>query len=236
MVERYLRERFLDAPAFAARCGIDEPTLSRLIASGLAPGASYEVDDAGTMRSLVFGAVPSPGAPMGQWFNPSMAPWVARGHDSLAAHDGDVAVAAASLQARFREGYRVALQAVHAEEGSIPGFADAQGRFDDAAFDTQFPSLWQHLLAGTYGLCVAHPLDEAHIAAKETVQARLTQLTDNGSRRDFSDAERTAVRGLIARYQAVSMPFSPAEYHRSSRKRLVDDLLPHVTTPDTRSQ
>lgn len=229
MVERYLRERFLDAPAFAAHCGIDGATLSRLIASGLAPGASYEVDEAGTMRSLVFGAVEAPGAPMGQWFNPSMAPWVARGHAALAAHDGDVAAATAGLQARFREGYRAALRAVHSDEGPIPGFVDPLGHFDDAAFDAEFPSLWRHLIAGTYGLCVAHPLDEVHIAEKETVQARLTQLTANGSRRDFSDTEKTAVCALIARYRTVSMPFSPAEYHRSSRKRLVDDLLPHVT-------
>lgn len=229
MVGRYLRERFLDAPAFAGRCGIDEDALSRLIASGLAPGPSYGVDAAGTMHSLVFGAVEAPGAPAGRWFNPSMAPWVARGLATLDAHGGDFAAAVAALESSFRTGYHAALLAVHAGEGPIPGFADADGRFDETAFDAQFPSLWQHLLAGTFGLCVTDPIDEAHIAAKETVQARLTHLTGNGARRDFREAEKATVRALIERYRRLSMPFSPAEYARSSRKRLVDDLLPHVS-------
>lgn len=230
MVERYLRERFLDAPALAGHCGIDEDALSRLIASGLAPGPSYDVDTAGTMRSRVFGAVEAPGAPAGRWFNPAMAPWVMRGLAALGAQGGDSAAAAAAtmMEYTFRAGYRAALLAVHADEGPIPGFADADGRFDEAAFDAQFPSLWEHLLAGTFGLCVADPVDEAHIAAKETVQARLTHLTGNGARRDFSEAEKTTARALIERYRRLSTPFSPAEYARSSRKRLVDDLLPHV--------
>lgn len=233
MVERYLRERFLDAASFAAHCGIDADELSRLIASGLVPGPSYDVDDAGTMRSLVFGAVDAPGAPEGHWFNPSMRPWVARGRAALAAHDGDVDAAICVLQAEFRTAYGDALRAAHADEGPVPGFTDAEGGFDEAAFDVQFASLWQHLLGGTFGLCVANPQDEAHIVAKETVQARLTHLTGNGTRRDFDTGEAARVRGLIERYAALSMPFSPAEYARSSRKRLIDDLLPHVTAGST---
>ncbi len=223
-VARYLGERFLDAASFAAHCGIELDELERLIATGVAPGASYDVDAAGTMRSLVFGAVDAPGATKGHWFNPDMQAWVMRGRAALAAHGGKVEAAVASLQADFRAGYGDALRAAHAAEGAVPGFTTVDGSFDETAFEAQFAALWQHLLGGTFGLCVAHPVDEAHIVAKEVAQARLTHVTDNGSRRDFDDAEAALVRDLLERYAALSMPFSPAEYARSSRKRLVDDL------------
>lgn len=225
MVERYLRERFLPADDFARACGIDSDELSMLIERGLAPNAAYRVDADGRMRSFVFGEVQEPGAPAGDWFNPHSGSWVARARDALATHGAD---AASALQARFRAGYLQAMRAAHENDGPIPGLADANDHFDEAAFDAQFPGVWTHFLQGTFGLCVATPLDEAHIVAKEATQARLTALVHNGTRREFSPAEKAAVRELTVRYESLSMPFSPAEYARSSRKRLIDDMRPYL--------
>ena len=225
MVERYLRERFLVEDAFAAQCGIGSDELRALIARGLAPGPAYDVDERGNMHSLVFGTVAAPGAPAGGWFNPAATGWVAKARRVVDTHGDDAGLA---LETGFRDTYRNALLDIHAAEGAIPGLSRADGHFDHDAFDAQFPALWRHFLAGTFGLCVARPVDEAHIAAKETVQARLTQLTANGMRRDFTDHEKLVARALVERYAALSLPFSPAEYDRSSRKRLIDDLLPHI--------
>ena len=70
---------------------------------------------------------------------------------------------------------------------------------------------------GTFG-------DALAIARKEVLQEQLTAMTQNGARRAFDPAEIPALRQLIDDYAEASMPFSPIEYSRSSRKRLVDDL------------
>ena len=228
MIEAYLRERFVPAQAFAQACGIDEAELSHLIERGLVPRPAYETDGEGGIRSFVFGTLPAPGVPAGRWFNPHSTDWVARAREALAAHEGDATAATATLMARFRDAYLRALRDSHAIDGPIPGFADRDNGFDDDAFDAGFADIWRHLLEGTYGLCVAQPRDEAHIVAKEAAQARLTQLTGNGTRREFDADAKRGVRALIARYQTLSMPFSPAEYARSSRKRLVEDMLPYM--------
>jgi len=232
VIERYLRERFLPADAFAQACGVGEAELSQLIELGLVPQPAYETDDEGRITSFVFGTLPAPGVPVGRWFNPRSTHWVARAREAMAACDADAQAASALLRSQFRQRYLSALSASHVVDGPIPGLSDEAG-FDEAAFDAQFPGIWEHFLAGTYGLCVADPSSEAHIVAKEAVQARLTLLTENGTRRDFNDGDKAAVRQLVARYASLSMPFSPAEYPRSSRKRLIEDMLPHVAADAT---
>jgi hypothetical protein len=232
-VAAYLDDRFLRADAFAAHCRCSREELASWIAVGLAPAPAYRVDSAGTMHSHVFGAVVAH-APEGDWFNPYATCWIGRARVVLADCGGDARVAAGVLHARFRDAYREALRDSHAVEGPIPGLSDEAGQFDEVAFDEQFPGIWEHFLAGTYGLCVAQPSSEAHIVAKEATQARLTHVTANGTRRNFSDREKAEVRELIGRYEVLSMPFSPAEYPRSSRKRLIEDMLPHVAADPMR--
>ena len=83
---------------------------------------------------------------------------------------------------------------------------------------------------GTFGLCVADPSSGAGIAEKELLQERLVELTGNGSRVADTADENHKLLALIDAYARSSMPFSPAEYPRSSRKRLVDDLRLKVRT------
>ena len=87
---------------------------------------------------------------------------------------------------------------------------------------------WEYFLNGTFGLCVACPISEAHIAYKEVLQEKLTQSSDNGRKTAFSPPQAQATRELIDAYAAASMPFSPIEYASSSRKRLVEDLGAHL--------
>lgn len=94
----------------------------------------------------------------------------------------------------------------------------------DAGLQARFDSMWSYFLDGTYGLCVAHPTSVRAIAHKELLQEELVALTNNGTRRDFSAAERRQVLVTIAAYDTACMPFSPLDYPLSSRKRLIDDL------------
>ena len=49
-------------------------------------------------------------------------------------------------------------------------------------------------------------------------------LRENGAIAAFTPALAARLRALIDDYGAAAMPFSPVEFARSSRKRLVDDL------------
>jgi hypothetical protein len=89
-------------------------------------------------------------------------------------------------------------------------------------------STWEHFLLGTFGLCVADPSSEAAIARKEVLQEKLTMLSDNGAKNEFSEAEARALLELIDAYAQAAMPFSPIEYAVSSRKRLVEDLSARI--------
>jgi hypothetical protein len=98
------------------------------------------------------------------------------------------------------------------------------GEILTAGMNTRLDSAWQYFLNGTFGLCVKNPESEFDSARKEILQEKLVAITENGSKSEFATADRNAVVSLINDYAAASMPFSPMEYPRSSRKRLVDDL------------
>jgi hypothetical protein len=81
---------------------------------------------------------------------------------------------------------------------------------------------------GTFALCVANPISEAHIAYKEVLQEKLAQQSESGAKMVFSPQEVFAMSELIDRYAAAAMPFSPIEYALSSRKRLVEELRANI--------
>ncbi len=102
---------------------------------------------------------------------------------------------------------------------------------DDPALASQKAQAFlPYFFNGTFGLCVADPSSGAGIAEKELLQERLMELTLNGSRLADTADENHQLLALIDAYARSSMPFSPAEYPRSSRKRLVDDLRLKVRT------
>lgn len=206
-LDRYLGKHYLNADAFAQACDIAVDELHDLIRRELIPRPSYVVRD-GTLTSYVFGTLPAPGSTDGQYFHPGMAPWVAKARHDLVTNG----VEGAGERARST---------------FIDAFVTALGELDKSLHRLA-DSAWEHFQQGTFGLCVANPVDALAIARKEVLQEHLTVATQNGAKRSFDAAEIAIVRELIDDYAAASMPFSPIEYPRSSRKRLVDDLLPAV--------
>jgi hypothetical protein len=224
-IDEYLHRFFCDEATLARLSGIDVDRLRALIAGSLVPKAAYVVAD-GVIVSHVFGQLGAPDAPPGHWFSKANAGWVRRASDTIA--DCGEAAAGAALKARFESRYRDALRASHFAEGPLPGLSCADGGFDEAGYDAQFDAVWTHFLAGTFSLCVRDAVDETRIAEKETLQLRLSAATDGGTKTRYSNAETQTVRSLIARYIEASMPFSPIEYPLTSRRRLVEDVLPHL--------
>ena len=78
-------------------------------------------------------------------------------------------------------------------------------------------------------MCVSDPSSGAGIARKEMLQEYLAMITDNGRISSPEGISKDSLIRLIEQYADAAMPFSPAEFERSSRKRLVDDLLDKIS-------
>ena len=106
----------------------------------------------------------------------------------------------------------------------MPDCFDEAGSINSDGIQARVQINWQHFVHGVFSLCVAKPDTIANIVHKEIVQEKLTALSENGKRFQYDLEEREHLLALIEEYAAIAMPFSPLEFAKSSRKRLVDDL------------
>lgn len=214
----YLARHYQTAGQFAAHCGISLNQLNELIQQQLIPEPSYTVTARGTLVSYVFGEMAAPDATPGRFFHPANCSWVALALSSI--EQGR----SFEVKTRFLHnmGHELAQQNKHVFRLPDSFANDGSVLPDGLAARTEL--LWVHFLKGTFGLCIAHPATEAEIAQKEILQEKLSVLSEQGAKLHFSAAEKAEVLQLIEEFAAVSMPFSPIEYHRSSRKRFVEDL------------
>lgn len=224
-LDHYLAKHYLNGSQLQAAGVIRPDQHDILIGKRLVPAPSYVVTEDGTLRSCVFGEMPAPGAKPGSYFHPAQAAWIARAR--LAIFGGGIDDAEARLRARFTERFGAALASHHRTTWRMGDSFDDEGR-PLPGLAERTVAAWQHFLNGTFGLCVANPLSEAHIAHKEVLQEKLTKLSANGARTSYTPDEAAALRELIDAYAAAAMPFAPPEYPLSSRKRLVDDLRAFV--------
>jgi hypothetical protein len=220
-LDRYLARYFLNAEQFATDCGIEPDELRDLIRRELISAPSYVVR-AGVLHSYVFGAMPAPGAMAGEYFHPAMSTWAVAVRYDLSTHG--IEGASERVRRNFADEFAAALRELNSTVYRLADAFDDAGEPLSAGLSARMESAWEHFLRGTFGLCVANPESAASIARKEVLQEQLTALTHNGTRTVFSPNELPSLRKLIDAYAAASMPFSPIEYPRSSRKRLVDDL------------
>jgi hypothetical protein len=225
-LDTYLAQHYLNDAQVAAAAAIDLDELDALLRDRLVPAPSYVVSESGTVCSFVFGDMAAPGSMAGRFFHPSQLVWIAVARHAMA--NATVGDAQGSLKAQFGAKFSAALAMLNVTTWRLrDSFGDDGAPIADG-LRVRTDSAWTYFLNGTFALCVANPISEAHIAYKEVLQEKLTQLSDNGGRTIFAPPEVAPMLELIDAYAAAAMPFSPVEYARSSRKRLVEDLLPRV--------
>lgn len=205
-LKTYLQEHFVDKPAFASLLDITVERLDGLMAAKAIPEPTYTCDGS-SIRSAAFGTIETEESLTGEYFRPECARW-ARIADQAAPGKEREAVFSA-LTSELETGLRAFFKDPAIIEGKIQGFLP-------------------YFLNGTFGLCAADPSTGTGIARKEILQERLAELTENGSNPSPAGIPKSELLQLIDDYAISAMPFSPAEYARSSRKRLVDDLRPLV--------
>lgn len=225
-LNHYLENHFLNEVQLtrAGAMRIDE--LDALIHDRLVPAPSYVVTKAGNLCSFVFGEMTAPGAMPGRYFPPSHLIWIDRARHAIAC--GATENIEANLKAQFTINFATALATLNLSTWRLSDSFDDDGAPIDGGVRVRTDTAWEYFLNGTFGLCVANPISEAHIAYKEVLQEKLTQTSDNGSKTIYSPQQAQATHELIDAYAAAAMPFSPIEYASSSRKRLVEDLRANI--------
>lgn len=206
LLDAYLRDYFVDRSTCAALAGITVQRLDALIAAEAIPAPTYRCN-AGTIHSAAFGSIDTDSRVSGAFFRPECTRWVriaadaAAGEERAAVVSTLVAELAAHLRTCGDDAHRV---------------------------DAKVAALLPHFFNGTFGLCVADPSSGRGIVRKEVLQETLVALTCNGSNPAPHGIAAGELLTLIDDYADSAMPFSPAEYARSSRKRLLEDLRPRV--------
>jgi hypothetical protein len=214
-VQSYLDRHFVSLEQLAPAAG-ETPSAARdLVEAGCVPRPSYVVSGDGALATAVFGRLPGSAQLPGDYYPPAGAAWIRRAARIRAQAGGDLLEAAAAVSHTFIARYREALRE----------FDDDTDQGDVDALAGEVEGTITHWRSGTYGVCTRHPVDERAIARKQVAQLRLARLANDGHRSAFSQVEVAKLREAMAEYDAAAMPFSPANYPQSSRKRLVDDVL-----------
>ncbi|MQR00906.1 DUF6058 family natural product biosynthesis protein [Glaciimonas soli] len=218
----YLAKNYFNAEQFAAACDMTVSELNALIQASLIPAPSYVVTPSATVRSHVFGEMAAPGAIPGDYFHPANVVWVNVAREIVARNDHQTPFA--SLKERYCSHFQKALSDLNITTWRLKDCFHDDGAPIKEGLHIRTEFAWEQFLLGTFGLCIANPISEAEIALKEVLQEKLVALSENGSKITFNQTDAKMMLTLIDAYQNAAMPFSPVEYHLSSRKRLVDDL------------
>ena len=225
-LNHYLERHFLNEVQLTRAGAISIDELDALIHDRLVPAPSYEVTEAGNLCSFVFGEMAAPGATPGRYFPPSQLIWIDRARHAIARDAKEDAQI--RLKAQFTTNFATALATLNLSTWRLRDSFDDHGAPIDDGLLARTEAAWEHFLNGTFGLCVANAMSEAHIEYKEVLQEKLTKISDNGRQTVFSPQLAQATHELIDAYAAAAMPFSPIEYASSSRKRLVEDLRENI--------
>ena len=202
----YLKDHFVDKATFASIAGVSIDRLDQLIAADAIPSATYTCDGI-SVSSAAFGKTPIKEPLTGQYFRPECIRWVKIADQTPAGLERTAVLAELTEELR----------------ASLEGHCGT-----NEAIEAKIQSYLPYFFNGTFGLCVADPSTGAGIARKEILQEKLIEITTNGSNPSPAIFSKEELLKLIDDYADSAMPFSPAEYERSSKKRLIDDFRPAV--------
>lgn len=222
----YLDQYYLHHTRFAECCGLRVADIEQLMTAQLIPAPSYTVSDIGQCRSVVFGELGDPNLGLelksGTYFHPALVAWTKYAFNILSKHGDEQAKRI--VNARFYEEFTLALAIENHGTYRLPDCFDDAGIAIPAGIEQRINTNWQHFVNGVFSLCVAKPDSIANIVHKEILQEKLTALSGNGKRTNYKGENLSALHQLIDDYANSAMPFSPIEFPKSSRKRLVDDV------------
>ena len=224
-VIRYLTKHFLTLSQLSEASGVGAPTILELVRYRCIPSYSYRLSTSTVINSQVFGDATIEEASVELYFSPSVTVWIYRAMKLLE----HLSFELASLQIKndFKNAYLKALLESRASELPVFNFLRLEEN-DIRVREKNLDEVWDAWSKGIYGVCIQNPETAERIARKNVVVALLEQLTNNGEKKVYSHSEAKAVAAAISEYDSIAMPFSPHDRGLSSRRRLVDNVLPYI--------
>lgn len=220
--QNYLDHHYQTLEQFANSCAILPDELNQLINQQLIPAASYIVISNNKCISQAFGELTVSGLSVGKYFHPGNKAWVIIAIETK--NRVGATQAQVELKQQFRENFAAELKGLNSTIFPLEDSFTQNGHIIADGLNTRTNAAWDYFLKGVFSLCVADPSTVESITIKEVLQEALITLSNNGLRTDYSIEEKNHILNLINQYERAAMPFSPAEYPNSSRKRLVEDL------------
>jgi hypothetical protein len=226
--QNYLDHHYQTLEQFANLCAISPEELNNLISQQLIPSPSYTVTSSNKCISQAFGELTASDLSVGKYFHPGNKSWVIIAIETK--NRVGSAQARINLKEQFRQNFAAELKSLNNQLFPLQDSFTNNGQIIEEGLNARTNAAWVHFLKGVFSLCVADPSTEKSIATKEVLQEALIALTENGVKTDFNTEDKNHILNLINQYEQAAMPFSPAEYPMSSRKRLVEDLRAKLVT------
>jgi Family of unknown function (DUF6058) len=226
-VYEYLTQQYVSIEWLAEQSGVAVQQLEELVRARCIPGPSYEI-----FETTEIGAVTSDHPVqltricMSRHFSPFVVAWINRAKPMLASMP--LSVLQVELMQQFRIEYQNGVLKNGGQQINYKRMFDGDGTLNETRFSEHFEQTWNHWWNGTWGICVIQSDSFDRIAQKQIAAERLVQLTEDGMKQSFSEAEVNATRKAIAMYEEIVPLFSHHDHKGSSRWRLVENVLPRL--------
>lgn len=220
-LQNYLDKHFISRSQLKQILGVRNDELIELISKGMIPAWSYKIEN-GYSYTHVFGQSPVSKCRNGEYFSPFVIDWY---NDNLTLFPDHQTTnnLEEKLRSKFIESYIAEAYTNESFKNYLKEVIDNFQTIQEYANNS-----WQHHLEGTYGVCVNKPSCVARIIKKQVAVVALSKITNNGVKRSYTEKELTELHKCIEEYNKVAMPFSPVDYEKSSRRRLVVSVLENL--------
>lgn len=208
---KYLHENYLDKNELALDCGTNEEFIDKAIAAHAFPQPSYLLKGQFTVQSHI-NSVSEVRSVETSYFPKSSKKWLLLVLEL--SKKNDLSAVSYEIKQSFETQYLSELS--------------GKGVTDKTEQEEMLNNTWKHFLLGTYGVCVIDTSEVSNIVSKQFAAMDLTKLTDNGKKTKFEEDEREKVELAISEYNKFTTSFGPWEYKKTSRKRLVDDVMKKI--------
>lgn len=221
-MKAYLNKYYRTQHQLATDCSISVNELMSLVSEGLVPQPSYAVTSNGVFISKVFGEFTVENLDEAKYFHPTTKHWVSL---ALQESKGKTRLdAVEKLKRQFKANFRDSLAKLDQTTFRLADSFSDSGDPIDSSLEQRTERAWSSFQKGIFGLCVADPSSEYLIAEKEVLQEALSFHHQEFTAGKVTERNKVEILGLIADYERAAMPFSPLEYPKSSRKKLVEDF------------
>ncbi|UII76229.1 DUF6058 family natural product biosynthesis protein [Flagellimonas sp. HMM57] len=210
---RYITENYIDSEELCEITKISESKLSELIAKGLMPNFSYQIQSRYTITS-----------PLGdkeaiittkRYFPKNIISII---EENLNLENGNSFKE--KVKKEFIETFINHTDNPFAYENIILN----NGKIDFEKLEKAFEIEWEHYLNGIYGICTLNATG-AEIAKKEIAVKKIISFIEENSEIELSDEKKKKLIELNSQYNEVSNLFSPYQRENSSRGKYLDKML-----------